>query len=124
LIILPGVEDVLEALSGKYRLVVATKGDLLDQERKLKSGLERYFHHIEIMSDKQESDYLKLIRHLDIDPKHFMMIGTSSNLIFYLSCMWVGMESMCPFIRLGPMSKSRMRFATNAFAKWGISEMS
>lgn len=76
--ILPGVEDVLEALSGKYRLVVATKGDLLDQERKLKkSGLERYFHHIEIMSDKQESDYLKLIRHLDIDPAHFMMIGNS-----------------------------------------------
>lgn len=76
--ILPGVEEVLEALSGKYRLVVATKGDLLDQERKLKkSGLERYFHHIEIMSDKQDSDYLKLIKHLDIDPSHFVMIGNS-----------------------------------------------
>ena len=76
--ILDGVEDTLKALSGKYRLVVATKGDLLDQERKLKkSGIEHYFHHTEIMSDKQEKDYLKLIKHLDIPPAAFMMIGNS-----------------------------------------------
>lgn len=76
--LLDGVADVLEALKGKYRLVVATKGDLLDQERKLmKSGLESYFHHIEIMSDKQEKDFQKLIRHLDILPSEFMMLGNS-----------------------------------------------
>ena len=76
--ILEGVEEVLKALKGKYRLVVATKGDLLDQERKLKkSGLEHYFHHIEIMSDKQEPDYRKLIKHLDIQPTEFLMIGNS-----------------------------------------------
>lgn len=76
--ILEGVEQVLQTLSGKYRLVVATKGDLLDQERKLKkSGIEHYFHHTEIMSDKKESDYLKLIKHLDIQPEQFMMIGNS-----------------------------------------------
>lgn len=76
--LLEGVEKVLQALKGRYRLVVATKGDLLDQERKLKkSGLEHYFHHIEIMSDKQEADYLKLIKHLDIKPGEFMMIGNS-----------------------------------------------
>lgn len=76
--ILEGVEEVLKTLKGKYRLVVATKGDLLDQERKLKkSGLEHYFHHIEIMSDKQENDYLKLIRRLDIQPADFLMIGNS-----------------------------------------------
>jgi putative hydrolase of the HAD superfamily len=76
--ILEGVEEVLKALKGSYRLVVATKGDLLDQERKLKkSGLEHYFHHIEIMSDKQEFDYLKLIKHLDIPPAQFLMIGNS-----------------------------------------------
>ena len=75
---LEGVEDVLKALSGKYRLVVATKGDLLDQERKLKkSGIEHYFHHTEIMSDKQERDYIKLIKHLDIPPSAFLMIGNS-----------------------------------------------
>ncbi|MBK8564470.1 MAG: HAD family hydrolase [Saprospiraceae bacterium] len=76
--LLDGVADVLEALKGKYRLVVATKGDLLDQERKLmKSGLEYYFHHIEIMSDKKEKDYQKLLRHLDVQPSEFLMIGNS-----------------------------------------------
>ncbi len=76
--LLDGVEDTLRALKGKYRLVVATKGDLLDQERKLKkSELEHYFHHIEIMSDKKESDYLKLLRHLDCRPDEFLMIGNS-----------------------------------------------
>ncbi|MEO5684595.1 MAG: HAD family hydrolase [Chitinophagaceae bacterium] len=76
--ILDGVEDVLKSLYGKYRLVVVTKGDLLDQERKLKkSGLEHYFHHTEIMSDKQEKDYLKLIKHLDIPAASFLMIGNS-----------------------------------------------
>lgn len=76
--VLDGVEVVLEALKSQYRLVVATKGDLLDQERKLKnSGINHFFHHIEIMSDKQEADYMKLIRHLDIKPDEFLMIGNS-----------------------------------------------
>lgn len=73
---LDDVEHVLQSLNGRYRIVLATKGDLLDQERKLKkSRLEGYFHHIEIMSEKHEADYLKLIRHLDISPDQFMMIG-------------------------------------------------
>lgn len=77
--LLTGVKEVFKDLSLKnYRLIVATKGDLLDQERKLKkSGLEKYFHHIEIMSDKKESDYLKLIKHLDIKPEEFVMVGNS-----------------------------------------------
>lgn len=76
--LIDGVEEVLSALKGRYRLVMATKGDLLDQERKLKkSGLEHYFHHIEIMSDKKEADYRKLIRRLDIQPEEFLMIGNS-----------------------------------------------
>lgn len=76
--LLDGVQEVLESLKGRYRLVVATKGDLLDQERKLaKSGLAHYFHHIEIMSEKQEKDYLKLLRHLDCRPEEFLMVGNS-----------------------------------------------
>jgi putative hydrolase of the HAD superfamily len=76
--LLDGVEETLQQLKNKYKLVVATKGDLLDQERKLKkSGLEHHFHHIEIMSDKKESDYLKLLRHLDCNPADFLMIGNS-----------------------------------------------
>lgn len=76
--LLEDIENVLTALKPKYKLVVATKGDLLDQERKLKkSGLSHYFHHIEVMSDKGEADYLKLIKHLDIQPQEFLMIGNS-----------------------------------------------
>jgi putative hydrolase of the HAD superfamily len=76
--LLEGMEEALHLLKKKYRLVIATKGDLLDQDRKLKkSGIEHYFHHIEIMSDKQLADYQKLIRHLDITSDEFLMIGNS-----------------------------------------------
>jgi putative hydrolase of the HAD superfamily len=76
--LLEGVKEVLEALQQDYRLVLATKGDLLDQERKLKlSGLESYFHHIEVMSDKKAFDYRKLLKRLDCVPENFMMIGNS-----------------------------------------------
>lgn len=72
------VEKVLSSLKPHYKLIVATKGDLLDQEKKLqKSGLCNYFHHIEIMSDKGESNYSELIRHLDISPNEFLMVGNS-----------------------------------------------
>lgn len=76
--VLEGVPDVLSALKDHYRLVVATKGDLLDQERKLRnSGILHFFHHVEVMSDKQEGDYWKLLKHLDIRPDKFLMIGNS-----------------------------------------------
>jgi putative hydrolase of the HAD superfamily len=76
--LIDGIEETLKDLSKKYRLVMATKGDLLDQERKLiKSGLEKYFHHIEVMSDKTPRQYKKLIKHLDINPTEFLMIGNS-----------------------------------------------
>ena len=77
-ILLNNVEKVLKKLQTNYKLIMATKGDLLDQERKLvKSGLVNYFHHIEIMSDKHENNYRKLIKHLDIKPQDFIMIGNS-----------------------------------------------
>ncbi|MEM6719980.1 MAG: HAD family hydrolase [Bacteroidota bacterium] len=76
--LLDGIEDVLETLSKKYRLLVLTKGDLLDQERKLeKSGLSKYFHHVEVMSDKKEKNYTDLLEHLEIDVNEFLMIGNS-----------------------------------------------
>ncbi|NDV44870.1 HAD family hydrolase [Flagellimonas sediminis] len=76
--LLDGVEEVLSQLVDKYRLIVLTKGDLLDQERKLeKSGLSKYFHHVEVLSDKKESNYSNLLEHLKIDVKEFLMIGNS-----------------------------------------------
>ena len=61
---------------GKYKLVVATKGDLLDQESKLgRSGLASYFDHIEVMSDKTEKEYQRMLNILQIAPSEFVMIG-------------------------------------------------
>lgn len=78
-VLLEGVVETLEYLQSKgYKLIVATKGDLLDQERKLKkSELENYFHHVEVMSNKESHDYEKLLAHLEIAPEDFLMIGNS-----------------------------------------------
>lgn len=76
--LLEGVENVLEQLQGRFKLILVTKGDLVDQERKLQqSGLIGYFHHIEIMSEKHENNYKKLLAHLDIQPAEFLMVGNS-----------------------------------------------
>lgn len=76
--IIDGVEEVLRSLEKKYRLIVLTKGDLLDQERKLdRSGLSKYFHHVEVLSEKKEGNYLNLLEHLEVPVKEFLMIGNS-----------------------------------------------
>jgi putative hydrolase of the HAD superfamily len=76
--LLPEVESVLQQLLGKYKLIVATKGDLKDQHRKLHdSGIGHYFHHIEVMSDKQEIDYQKMLGRLDCKAVDLLMIGNS-----------------------------------------------
>lgn len=76
--LMPNVESVLQELHGKYKLVMATKGDLKDQHRKLHdSGIGHYFHHIEVLSDKTELDYEKMLGRLDIKAEDFLMIGNS-----------------------------------------------
>lgn len=76
--LLPNVEAVLSELKGKYKLIVATKGDLKDQHRKLHdSGIGAYFHHIEVLSDKTELDYEKMLGRLDLQAEEFLMIGNS-----------------------------------------------
>lgn len=76
--LLPEVEPVLQQLQGKYKLIVATKGDLKDQHRKLHdSRIGHYFHHIEVMSDKQEIDYQKMLGRLDCKAENLLMIGNS-----------------------------------------------
>lgn len=76
--LMPNVENVLQELHGNYKLVMATKGDLKDQHRKLHdSGIGHYFHHIEVLSDKTELDYEKMLGRLDIKAEDFLMIGNS-----------------------------------------------
>ena len=73
-----GVEDVLKALSGKYRLAIATKGDLIEQLTKFReSGLDGYFHHIEVLPAKSEDDYRRMARKLDILPEEILMVGNA-----------------------------------------------
>lgn len=76
--LLDGVEETLKALHGHYRLIVATKGDLTEQMNKYRlSGLDRYFHHCEVMENKDEKNYLELCAKNDIRPQDLLMIGNS-----------------------------------------------
>ena len=72
------VEKVLSILSKKYKLILITKGDLLDQERKIKkSKLEKYFKHKKIVSEKNKQTYLNILDDLKIEPQNFLMVGNS-----------------------------------------------
>jgi putative hydrolase of the HAD superfamily len=73
-----GVAEVVSALAGSYPLMLITKGDLLDQERKLaQSGLAPHFAHVEIVSDKTEAIYRSLLAQHQIAPQRFLMVGNS-----------------------------------------------
>ena len=77
---LPEVKETLEALSQtrRYRLVVFTKGELMDQEDKLRrSGLEQYFSHMETVSNKTEREYRQLCENLGVAPEQTLMVGNS-----------------------------------------------
>ena len=72
------VEKILSILSKKYKLILITKGDLLDQERKIKkSKLEKYFKHKKIVSEKNKQTYLNILDDLKIEPQKFLMVGNS-----------------------------------------------
>ena len=76
--LIDGVLETLEALSGHYRLVVATKGDVTEQMFKYRrSGLDRYFHHCEVMENKDEKNYLELAAKNDLQPEQILMVGNS-----------------------------------------------
>lgn len=76
--ILPGVADALDRLAGRYRLVVITKGDLLDQERKLaQSGLGDLFDAVEIVSQKTPATYAAVFKRQGADAEQALMAGNS-----------------------------------------------
>ncbi|MGW9329303.1 HAD family hydrolase [Bosea sp. NPDC055594] len=75
---LPHAAETLAALAGDYRLVLITKGDLFDQERKLaQSGLGDYFDAVEIVSDKTVATYRRLFARHGEGPERAMMVGNS-----------------------------------------------
>ncbi len=76
--LLPGVADTLEALAGEYRLVLITKGDLLDQERKLaQSGLGDLFAAVEIVSEKTSWCYQSIFAQHGDGAERAVMAGNS-----------------------------------------------
>jgi len=75
---LPGVRETLEQLAASHRLVLITKGDLFDQERKLAaSGLGELFDAVEIVSDKKADTYRRIFARHGDGPERAMMIGNS-----------------------------------------------
>jgi putative hydrolase of the HAD superfamily len=75
---LPHAGETLEALAGRYRLVLITKGDLFDQERKLaQSGLGDFFDGVEIVSDKTAETYGRIFTRHGDGPERAMMVGNS-----------------------------------------------
>jgi putative hydrolase of the HAD superfamily len=76
--LLPHVREVVEELSQNYALFLITKGDLIDQETKIaRSGLAEFFDTVEIVSDKTEEVYSKILNRHKIKTSRFMMIGNS-----------------------------------------------
>jgi putative hydrolase of the HAD superfamily len=76
--ILPHAKETLEALAGRYRLVLITKGDLFDQERKIaESGLRELFEAVEIVSQKSRVTYESVFARYGDGPDKSMMIGNS-----------------------------------------------
>ena len=76
--LLDGVAEVVPELAKSYRLLLITKGDLRDQERKArKSGLEKYFEHLEILSEKDAAVYQRILSRHSVAPEEFLMVGNS-----------------------------------------------
>jgi len=76
--LLDGVETVLQQLQGRFQLMLLTKGDLYDQECKIaRSGLADYFDHVEIIGEKDELAYQKVLAKYRFTTEEFLMVGNS-----------------------------------------------
>ena len=76
--LLDGVADTLATLAPRHRLLVITKGDLRNQERKLaQSGIAHYFSAAEIVSEKDTATYASILKRHGIAPADFLMVGNS-----------------------------------------------
>jgi putative hydrolase of the HAD superfamily len=76
--LLDGAAEVVAQLAPSFRLLLLTKGDLRDQERKLaKSGLAPHFRHTEVVTEKNTETYARVLRQYEIPPAQFLMVGNS-----------------------------------------------
>jgi putative hydrolase of the HAD superfamily len=73
-----GAEDTLNELSADYDLMLITKGDPFEQERKIEhSGIAKCFRYLEVVGEKSETSYRSILRKYDLDPRFFLMVGNS-----------------------------------------------
>ncbi|MCP3958403.1 MAG: HAD family hydrolase [bacterium] len=76
--LLPGVRETIDRLAAEHPLLLITKGDLFHQESKIaRSGLADRFAEIEIVSEKDEETYRRVLRRHEIDAERFVMVGNS-----------------------------------------------
>lgn len=76
--LLDHVLETIQLLAQRYPLIVITKGDLLDQQNKMKrSGLAGYFRQVEVVSDKTQAGYAALLKEHGVEPSRFLMVGNS-----------------------------------------------
>ncbi|WP_242108996.1 HAD family hydrolase [Luteimonas aquatica] len=88
--LLPGIREAVEAIAAEHEVVLITKGDLFHQEAKVRdSGLAGLFHRIEIVSEKDDPTYARLLEEFGIAPAQFVMVGNSLR------------SDIAPVLRLG-----------------------
>ena len=76
--LLSGAKETLQVLAETYALMMVTKGDLLDQQRKVDhTGIGDLFDYIEIVSEKNPADYQVLLSKYNLQPEKFLMVGNS-----------------------------------------------
>lgn len=76
--LLPGIRDAVERIAADHEIVLITKGDLFHQEAKIaQSGLADLFHRIEVVSEKDQATYARVLRELEVAPSAFAMVGNS-----------------------------------------------
>ncbi len=77
-VLLDDVKEVIEGVASIYPLILITKGDLRDQQAKIRrSGLSNYFQNIHIVSDKSAKGYGKILNQLGLCPEEILMVGNS-----------------------------------------------
>jgi len=88
--LLPGVREAVEVIASEHDVVLITKGDLFHQEAKVRqSVLAQLFRRTEIVSEKDDSTYMRLLGEFDVVPRQFVMIGNSLR------------SDIAPVLRLG-----------------------
>lgn len=77
-VLIEGAREAVTELAKKYPLMLITKGDLLDQQRKLSlSGIESCFRYVEVTTDKNTDIYADILRRHSLNPARTLMAGNS-----------------------------------------------